>query len=69
MNTRYQASGTLRSKPVSVPDAEAKSHDALTYARMNKIDLQPIQRPIAMVTRHTQMPSPGPQRMTLPRRK
>ena len=69
MGTRYQASGTLRSKPVSVPDAEAKSNDSLTYARMNSNDLQTIQRPIAMVTRHTQMPSPGPQKMTLPRRK
>ena len=69
MNTRYKTNGTLRSKPVSVPDAEANSHDAITYDRMNKIDRQTIQRPIAMVTRHTQMPSPGPQKMTLPRRK
>ena len=66
MNTRYQASGPLRSKPMNIPDAAAKSNDA---SRMNTIDFQTVQRPIAMVTRHTQMPSPGPQKMTVPRRK
>ena len=66
MNTRYQASGSLRSKPMNTPDAEAKLNDA---DRMNKINFQTVQRPIAMVTRQTQMPSPGPQKKTIPRRK
>ena len=60
VNTRYQTNRSSRVLPVRVPVSDVQSVDLLNLSSNNS---QAIQRPKAMVTRHTQMPSPGPSKM------
>lgn len=64
VNTRYTKSDRFQSEPIRSPVSNVGSID---HALARGGNSQAIQRPIAMVTRHTQMPSPGPTKMPKPR--
>ena len=64
VNTKYQTDKSSLVLPLRVPVPDTDLGDQFNRAsNKNNNNPQTVQRPIAMVTRHTQMPSPGPSRM------